>query len=497
MTGSGGELPRVSVVPHRPAAAAEETGALPILVRIETPGGRAGPPSGGTPKRIAFVIDRSGSMHGFPLEAAKACVVRAVAAMEDDDEAAVVLYDHRVEVVAPMQPVQGLRSTLAGCLAPFQSGGTTALHAGWLAGADQAAGGGGRVLARVILLSDGRQNQGLTDVATLCRQAAQLASAGVSTSFYGLGPEFNEDLAIGMAQAGGGNAYYGESAADLEANFEAEFGILRATAGRSVRLSVSGAPWTTRNAYPVDGLGRAVLPDLVAGAEVWALLEVEVPAGPEGEAFAMVVEVSWTDPGGSAQLASVRLSVPRVSAADLPGLAEDGEVAERIRELEAARLQTGARAAVRAGDWPAAERTVAGLRAVAADNAYVRAVADRLAELAAHRDAALFQKEAAFAAHRLSTRYKQPSEDPATLAADPDDPPPEFVARRPRQGRSARGGAEPSGAPNGGRRLTRERLRHDPAETAAAPESADGDAESGPTGAPSFSSVLAKATGQS
>ncbi len=496
MTGSGGELPRVSVVSHRPAVAAEETSALPVLVRIETPIGTAGPRTGGTPKRIAFVIDRSGSMHGFPLEAAKACVIRAVAAMEDGDEAAVILYDHRVEVVAPMQPVPGLRSTLAGCLAPFQSGGTTALHAGWLAGADQAAGAGGRVLARVILLSDGRQNQGLTDVPTLCRQAAQLASAGVSTSFYGLGPEFNEDLAIGMAQAGGGNAYYGESAVDLEANFEAEFGILRATAGRSVRLTVSDASWTMRNAYPMDDLGRAVLPDLVAGTEVWALLEVEVPAGPEGEAFATTVEVAWTDSSGSARSAGARLILPRVSAAALAGLAEDGEVAERLRELEAARLQTAARAAVHAGDWPAAERSVASLRRVAADNAYVRAVADWLTELAAHRNAALFRKEAAFAAHRLSTRYKQPGEDPTTLAADPRDPPPEFVARRPRQGRSARDGAGPSGTPNVGRRPTRERPRNDPAEAAAAPESVDEDVASGLTGAPSFSSVLNKAAGQ-
>ena len=83
-------------------------------------------------------------------------------------------------------------------------------------------------VSRVLLLSDGGANRGLTDPAKIAQACGRMAKAGVSTSTYGLGGGFNEELMSAMAEAGRGNAYYGATAADLKDPFEAEFDLLRA-----------------------------------------------------------------------------------------------------------------------------------------------------------------------------------------------------------------------------------------------------------------------------
>jgi Ca-activated chloride channel family protein len=50
------------------------------------------------------------------------------------------------------------------------------------------------VLSRVILLSDGCANDGLTEVPQIAAHVSELAQAGVTTSTYGLGRHFNEAL---------------------------------------------------------------------------------------------------------------------------------------------------------------------------------------------------------------------------------------------------------------------------------------------------------------
>ena len=72
------------------------------------------------------------------------------------------------------------------------------------------------------------------EVATLCADAAE---KGVTTSTYGLGRDFNEELMVEMGKRGGGNHYYGETAADLFEPFAEEFDFISNLYARHVRLS--------------------------------------------------------------------------------------------------------------------------------------------------------------------------------------------------------------------------------------------------------------------
>ena len=103
-----------------------------------------------------------------------------------------LLVRRRNREVAPLTPATD-KLALAAALAGIQSGGSTNLHGGWHAGAEELA----RQLAgddvhRVILLSDGGANAGETDLEEIARQCKVFAQRGVSTSTYGLGEQFNE-----------------------------------------------------------------------------------------------------------------------------------------------------------------------------------------------------------------------------------------------------------------------------------------------------------------
>jgi hypothetical protein len=106
------------------------------------------------------------------------------------------------------------------------------------------------------LLSDGNANSGLTDGKQIAGQCAELARTGVTTSTYGLGRGFNEELMIDMARHGKGHSYYGSTASDLMDPFREEFALLNATCARNLRLELAtsaGVSATPLNDYVVAG----------------------------------------------------------------------------------------------------------------------------------------------------------------------------------------------------------------------------------------------------
>jgi Ca-activated chloride channel family protein len=167
-------------------------------------------------------------------------------------------------------------------------GGQTALHDGWHMGATQVAQHlRTDAIARVLLLSDGCANQGLSDPEAIRRHCGTLADTGISTSTYGLGSGFNEDLMSVMARDGQGQAHYGQTAEDLMELFDEEFSLLDALAARRLRLRLDPAPGVQArvlNGYRHEEDGRVILPDLPRDGDVWALVELDIPAQAAGPA---------------------------------------------------------------------------------------------------------------------------------------------------------------------------------------------------------------------
>jgi Ca-activated chloride channel homolog len=432
--------PAVVLTPRRPALVSGFDNSVDILVRVQAP---PAPQTAAerSPLNLAIVLDRSGSMEGPPLHEAKRCAGMIADRLGAKDRAALVIYDHDVEVLVPAT-LMADKAAFRTAVASVHSRGWTNLHGGWLKGAElMAAVTRGGAVTRILLLSDGQANKGVTDVDIIARQCAELAGVGVTTSTYGLGRNFNEDLMIRMANAGHGNSYYGETAEDLMDPFVEEFDLLAALCAKQVHLhadapaAVTAAVLNKFNQRP-DGGYR--MPDLAYEGESWAVIRLAVPKTHAGSGDGAPVDlgavaVSYQDLDGNLRkLAPVSISLPSLLPVAFGAVAEDPTVVRRVRELEAADIQDRAQQAAHAGNWPEVRRLLREARENAKDNEWLAKVADKLEKLADEGDAAMFSKEAQYASAKMRRRLASVAE-----SANPDAPAgPSYLRRKTEQGKA-------------------------------------------------------------
>ena len=84
-------------------------GALDLLVRVQAPDQPADAKATITPKRLALVVDRSGSMDGQPLTEALRYVTHIADSMTAADSLSAVVYDDKVNVLVPLAAVTNRR----------------------------------------------------------------------------------------------------------------------------------------------------------------------------------------------------------------------------------------------------------------------------------------------------------------------------------------------------------------------------------------------------
>ncbi|CAN5407972.1 VWA domain-containing protein [soil metagenome] len=200
------------------------------------------------PVDVAFVLDRSGSMGGGELDAAKAGLNTALQHLGDADRGAVVVYDDRVDVLAPLQPLShAAKSAVHSALNDVDARGSTDLCGGWLKGCQQLADAPApadshRRRKRAILLTDGLANQGETDPAAISKHASELRKRGITTTTLGFGRGFDEQLLAAMAEAGGGNFEYIAEVAQLTPFFRRELGDMLAASVLGFSLAITLPP---------------------------------------------------------------------------------------------------------------------------------------------------------------------------------------------------------------------------------------------------------------
>jgi Ca-activated chloride channel family protein len=431
----------LKATPRRPALLAGFDNTIDLLVQVQGPDAL---PSGHrrSALSLALVLDRSGSMGGQPLSEALRCARRMIERLNPEDRAALVAYDDQIDTLVSSRPLQDKAPFLA-ALQGVPARGWTDLHGGWLQGAQEvAAHTRPEVLSRVLLLSDGQANRGVTDPDAIASQCAELAAAGVTTSTYGLGRDFNEDLMDRMAQEGQGKAYYGETADDLMEPFQREFDLLEALCAKRLRLRAEpsdGIQAAVLNLYATEA-DASVLPDLACGSEAWAVVRLKVPAAYAGRGDGAVhplLRISLAAQGLDGQplaLPPLRLELPSLPPQAFHAVSEDELVARRVGEVEAAGIQERAQRAARREDWPEVRRLLQEARSRAKDNPWVQAIVDTLEGIAQREDTERFAKEARYSSRSLSSRIAALDE----IAAAPPEAElarPTFLRRKREQGK--------------------------------------------------------------
>jgi Ca-activated chloride channel homolog len=361
-----------------------------VLVELEAPAATQKP--GRDPVNLAFVLDRSGSMSGQKIELAKRAIETAVDRLLPTDRFSIVSYDDRIDIVVEGTTAsREAKSNAIHRLRHIDARGSTDLAGGWLRGAEQVAlaitaghptdmhgtptAGSEQVaprpatsINRVLLLTDGLANVGITDPALLAKHAQELRARGVTTSTFGVGEDFDEGLLQSMADAGGGHFYFIANAAQIQDHIATEVGELLQVVARDAVVEVTapeGLEIETLSPYPIERRGarhHVLLGDLVAEQRLEVVLRVRFGYGTVGAEVGVLVGA--TDRESVLNLAGVApVGIGWEYADDRTNDAQprDRAVDRVVARLFAARVRQDAVARNRAGDYAGAAR---GLRGV-------------------------------------------------------------------------------------------------------------------------------------
>jgi Ca-activated chloride channel family protein len=276
-----------------------------VLATIVAP---EGAPRQRPPVNLGLVLDRSGSMGGEKIRLAKDAAVAAIRRLDSRDRFCVVTYDDLVEVVVPSTVATGeaVKDAVRAIMS-IEARGSTDLCGGWLRCCEQVAlAQAPDAVTRVLLLTDGLANHGVTDHMEIIGHAGELRRRGVSTTTIGVGEDFDEHLLGRMADEGGGHFYFVERDEQIPRAIETEVGESLEVTLRGARLSVRFAgcgtvsPITT---YPVqkDSGGCVIeLGDLVSLQEVTVAMRVSFDREAISGAVGCIVRLPMSLSGASA-----------------------------------------------------------------------------------------------------------------------------------------------------------------------------------------------------
>jgi len=322
------------------------------------------------PVNLAFVLDRSGSMAGQKLEFAKRAIHDALGRLDDQDRFSIVFYDDRIDVIVESTPAtdEARRNALRR-LDAVDARGSTNLGEGWLRGCEQVAShlsDGG--VDRVLLLTDGLANQGITDPDELAHHAAELRARGVSTTTFGVGNDFDEALLQAMADAGGGHFYYIAEAAQIRDHISSEVGEALEVVASDVELELLTAEGVEVEAIsPHRVIGRTTrrtvsLGELVSDQAVEIVFQLTFPYGDSGRETGLIVGIH--DRSGAfaaARVGDARLTWTWADHAANDAQHRDVEVDRVVARQFAARARLEAVRDNKAGDFDDAQRALRGV----------------------------------------------------------------------------------------------------------------------------------------
>lgn len=339
-----------------------EGGTRHLLVTVRATEADRPAPADRAPLDLAVVIDASGSMRGEPFTAALTATRTVIDRLGERDTISLVTFATNAVTHATRIRCDAAGRTHAhDVVNRLRAGGTTDLSGGWFAGCEAVSGGtepGDGIQHRVLVLSDGYANRGITQARTLAHHAAQLRQRGVYTSAVGIGNNYSPTQLEALVESGGGRLHDAPLGADILAVVAGELGEILTTAADDLTLAVrhgGGLGVTVLGPYratPGFGTTTVALGTLVAGSSRDVVLQVAVPRGSVGQRFELTLEPSWraADTGQTVHAAVLAAPITLVTADEVAREPIDQVIGERVANLwlqalkmESARLNSDGR----------------------------------------------------------------------------------------------------------------------------------------------------------
>jgi Ca-activated chloride channel family protein len=291
---------------------------------------------------IQVVLDRSGSMEGQPLEAAKGSLLKLVSRLAPQDAFGLVAFDDTALVIVPTRTMADHHMpSLRKAIRQLDTGGSTDISSGYLLGLReltrvQAAGG-----STLLLISDGHANAGEQDPKFFQEVSIKTATEKVTTSTIGLGNGYDETILEALVQGGGGAHRFAGSIDEAVGAIAAEVddlldktivnAVLRVTP-TSAMAGLAKIEIVQRLPYWKDGETFVVqLGDLYSGENRRFMIDLDVPGiAALGLCKIADITIEYLD---LAQRQEISVTMP-VNVNVVPGDVAAGRIADPIVRAE-------------------------------------------------------------------------------------------------------------------------------------------------------------------
>lgn len=260
------------------------------------------------PLNISLVIDVSGSMNDFigvnnnensnpaigylnglsqkfsgflggktKLNQVKEAAHQCIDLLQNGDCISIVTFNTHATTIQEAIKIDGNNKQLIkNKIISIVANGGTNVHAGWLNGSMEVAKKlSSKSINRVLVLTDGEISYGCPNSKEIIHAVEGLAQNGISTTTFGVGDHYNEDLLEKMATASGGNSYYIEDESKVVSIFKDEFACLNNIVANNATIE-----FISNNATSVTCLNeldyvnkKFIIGNVVGGKEITVLLE--------------------------------------------------------------------------------------------------------------------------------------------------------------------------------------------------------------------------------
>jgi Ca-activated chloride channel family protein len=255
-----------------------------------------------TPLNLTLVLDTSGSM-GSPdkMPYLKQSLRVFLQSLHPDDWVGIVTYSDQARVLRHAQPV-GDGSWIAQTVDQLRPGGNTDLHDGLMAGFNEVDQNFDlRRNNRVILLTDGLANVGVTNPDQIAADAMTFSQRGIYLSTIGLGMDMNDPLLSKLARQGNGAYHFVDSASEMDKIFLQEAEGLVERVADDIRASirplqgVALVQVTGLEGSPPSQGAQVEMPAMGAGDSQVLMVRLKTPPSPVGIMPLAEIGVSYTD----------------------------------------------------------------------------------------------------------------------------------------------------------------------------------------------------------
>ncbi len=177
------------------------------------------------PLSLVMVVDRSGSMSGWPMQQVKYALHSVTGKLRKGDRIGIIIYGDEPLTHLPMTEWSGNEDSINAAIDSIAIEGSTALEDGLRAGYTMASEELRRShgKTRVMLFTDENPNVGDTSAEGFMAQAEAGSRSGVGLTTFGVGVHFDAELATHVSSVRGGNLFFIDNEGSAKQVFDREF----------------------------------------------------------------------------------------------------------------------------------------------------------------------------------------------------------------------------------------------------------------------------------